>query len=120
MKRKILMTLALAGCLPWLASAASDMELDKELGGLDIDVETTGVAGAAGPGPGTGAGPQVLRLTNNSDVTVTCELEPGATETLMDDSMPVSIEPGESATMRMSRGYSSATSRATLRCNPQD
>lgn len=122
MMRKIVMTLGLAACVPLLAGAATPTGLETELNGLDIDVQTAGAGTATGAGPGAGVsdGPQALMVTNNSDVAVSCELEPGPTDTLMDDDQRATIEPGESATMRLSSGYASATVDATLRCNPQD
>ncbi|WP_150304365.1 hypothetical protein [Pseudomonas saliphila] len=117
--KKIATTLGLLACLP-LAAFAQDIELDKELNGLDIETEIIGDSTATAPGPGAAAGTQVLQVTNNSDSTVTCQLDPGPAETAASESPMASIKAGESAVLRLDGSYASATMRAKLICSEEE
>lgn len=117
--KKIATTLGLLACLP-LVVFAQDIELDKELNGLDIETKIIGDRTATTPGPGAAAGTQVLQVTNNGDSTVTCQLDPGPAETAASESPVTLIKAGESAVLRLGGGYASATMRAKLICNEEE
>ena len=116
--KKIAATLGLLACMP-LAAFAQDIKLDKELNGLDIETQVIGDSTATAPGPGGTASTQVLQVTNNSDSTVTCQLDPGPAETAASESPMAPIKAGESATLRLDGSYASATTRAKLICNEE-
>lgn len=114
--KKTLLACGFAACFS-LPAAADNVELDKELNGLDIETEVAGDSSLeAGPATGGAGGIQALRVTNNSDVTANCRLEPHPSETAMTGSPATAIEAGESATLRLEGSYSSATIRAKLIC----
>lgn len=114
--KKIMMACGFVACLP-LAATANNVDIEKELNGLDIEAEISGSAGGdAGPAPGGTGGVQAMLVTNNGDVSAVCQIEPHPSETSMTGSPRVSIEPGESATMRLEGSYTSATTRARLVC----
>ncbi|WP_150305657.1 hypothetical protein [Pseudomonas saliphila] len=113
---KTLLACGFIACFPLIA-AADNVELDKELNGLDIETEVVGdTTTEAGPAPGGAGGIQALKVTNNGDVRASCRLEPHPSETAMTGSPATAIEAGESATLRLEGSYSSATIRAKLIC----
>ncbi|QIB51451.1 MULTISPECIES: hypothetical protein [Pseudomonas] len=117
--KKIAATLGLLACLP-LAAFAENIELDKELNGLDIETKIVGDDTATTPGPGGAVGTQVLQVTNNSDSTVTCQLNPGPAETAASESPMTPIKAGASAVLRLDGSYASATMRAKLICKEEE
>ncbi|MEH6387885.1 MULTISPECIES: hypothetical protein [Pseudomonas] len=117
--KKILLACGLATCFP-LVAAADNVELEKELNGLDIQTEVVGDTGTtAGPATGGTSGVQALRVTNNGDVTANCRLEPHPSEPAMTGSPETLIEAGDSATLRLEGSYSSATIRSKLVCEEE-
>ena len=61
-----------------------------------------------------------MKMTNNSSSVVSCELQPGPSETVMEDSSAVSIEPGKDGSLELEGSYSSASPRVKLVCTPKE
>lgn len=107
----------LAACLPLLAMA--DGELTEHLNGLQVETATSPLTAQdnTGSGPVTGNATLVLKLTNHETQAVDCEVDPGPTAA--DPQVQrVSLEPGESATLRVDARASGATSDGKLTCTP--
>lgn len=115
--KKIVVALGLIG-LPFLALADEMQTIDQQLNGLDIKVEMAGNSADPGPGVTQPEGPEPIRVTNNSDQTVACQLSPQPSEPAMEPSPEVSIKPSESATLRYSGKYTGMAPKMTLTCNP--
>lgn len=109
MNINILMFCSMAACLP-LTAMAEGLDLNKELNGLDIKTELVG------GGAGASSGPQALKVSNDSNVTVTCELRSGPAETQEATPSRVNIKPGKHATLEVPGKYSEAPLAATLHC----
>lgn len=115
--KKVMVAFGLIG-LPFLAIAENMPTIEQQLNNLDIKVEMAGNSANPGPGIAQPEGPEPIRLTNNSDQAVTCQLSPQPGEPTMEPSPEVGIEPGENAVLRYSGKYSGMAPRMTLTCNP--
>jgi hypothetical protein len=107
----------LAACLPLLSMA--DGELTEHLNGLQVETSTSPLTAQdnTGTGPVTGNATLVLKLTNHETQAVDCEVDPGPTAA--DPQVQrVSLEPGESATLRVDARAAGATSDGKLTCTP--
>ena len=114
--KRIAIACGLAACLPLAALATERANIDEDFNGLNIE---TNVVGSISEGDSDGsmtAGIQLLEVTNNADVAVTCQLEPGPSEGPESDTADATIEPGESTQMQMGSDYASVTTRARISC----
>jgi len=110
----------LAICLPATVTAMADgLDLDKQLNGLDIETEVVGSSGGGSAGTATASTTQMLKVTNNADVSVTCKLQPGPAEAQSDAPPPSTIEPGEQTSLAVPGKYTGAPLQAKLVCEPQ-
>ncbi|HDZ58390.1 MAG TPA: hypothetical protein ENI17_05115 [Pseudomonas xinjiangensis] len=110
----------LAMLLPAIALAAADVLLDRELNGLDIATRVTGPGDRGHPAavPGTDQ-TKTVHISNNSEVTVTCDLSPEPAETAWPDFPEATIIAGGSATLDVGGDYSTETIRAKLVCTEE-
>lgn len=105
----------IAASLPLLAVAGS--ELTEELNGLKVETSTSPFTAQdnTGSGPVTGNATLVLKLTNHEARAVECEVDPGPTATEV-QVQKVSLDPGESATLRVDSRAAGARTEAKLTC----
>jgi hypothetical protein len=108
---KIRIISGIAACLPFATLAMERTNIDEELNGLNVGTE---IVGSISEADSATAGVQLLQVTNNDDVSITCEIEPAASD--MAGASRVSIAPGENATLQLGSDYASATTRARLTC----
>ena len=102
----------LALLLP-LAAAANEASLNLDLNGLDIDSRIVHTDATRGP---DAAGVDLVRVTNNEEVPVLCQLKPASDEPNMKPSRAMDVAPGEQATLRLQGSYRNVKSTATLSC----
>jgi hypothetical protein len=119
MNKKLLLLCGVTTCIS-LAAMADGVDLEKELNGLNIQVDVIGT-GSDGGGTGSTAssGPQALKVSNNDKVVVSCKLQPGAAESQDTTAPAASIEPGKYATLRVPGKYTGAPLTAKLLCKPE-
>ncbi|WP_313407591.1 hypothetical protein [Stutzerimonas kunmingensis] len=118
MNKNALILCSLAIWLP-LTAMAEGLDLEEELNGLDIEAELVGSSGGGSAGTATVSTTQMLQITNNADVSVTCELQPGPAEAQSDAPPPTTIEPGEQTSLAVPGKYTGAPLQAKLVCEPQ-
>ena len=118
MHKNMLIFCGLAICLP-VTAMADGLDLDKQLNGLDIETEVVGSSGGGSAGTATTSTTQMLQITNNADVSVTCELQPRPAEAQSDAPPPTTIEPGEQTSLAVPGKYTGAPLQAKLVCEPQ-
>ncbi|WP_313053540.1 hypothetical protein [Pseudomonas lopnurensis] len=120
MKNKNLLSYSLVLCVP-LTAVAEGLALEQmELNGLRIGAELVGSDGSGSAGGAVTASGQILQLTNNDSVSVTCSLEPGPSEPHDSAPPPATMAPGERATLNVAGTYTGAPLRAKLSCEPSD
>lgn len=104
----------IALCLP-LTVAANEASLNLDLSGLDVDSQIVNTDATRGP---DATGIDLVRVTNNAEVHIICQLKPTPDEPNMKPSRAIDIAPGEQATLRLQGSYRDVNSSATLQCLP--
>ncbi|WP_150303497.1 hypothetical protein [Pseudomonas saliphila] len=104
----------IALCLP-LTVTANQASLNLELNGLDIDSRIVNTDATRGP---DATGIDLVRVTNNTEANVLCQLKPAPNEPNMKSSRAIDIAPGRQATLHLQGSYRDVKSTATLKCSP--
>lgn len=113
----ILKSLFFSSALFVCTAHATNVDVEKQFHGLDIDATVVGSSDSGGSGTVSGGGLKVLRVVNRSTSEIECDLVAGPAENTDNGPEKAVIGAGKQATLKLPADYGSAHSSVTLNCD---
>ncbi|WP_120994272.1 hypothetical protein [Stutzerimonas urumqiensis] len=113
--KRTLLACVMAIAMPVLAQ---EIQIEKQLNGMDLEIEPLGVPGVSSDKVDL-IGVPAIKVTNRSNEIASCQFHSLPEETSMTATPAFAIDPNEQAVMRVPGKYSAGGPIARLVCKPE-